>query len=113
MNKKRIVGFIALLVMMFTLTACGNKLDGDYKGKVHFMFTETTDTLTFKGDSVEEKQDGKVINKGTYTISDGKLNIKLGEYHMVALLSQDKKSFVVQSAEGLANLAKGTTYDKK
>lgn len=45
-----------------------NSLEGD-------NITETTNILTFKGDTVTEKQDGK----GTYTISDNQLEIKSNE----------------------------------
>ena len=114
MKKKLIVGF-ALLLCLVTLPACGsNKLNGSYQAKINLFLVEGTDTLKFKDDKVTEiDSNGETINKGTYTIKDNVLKIKIGKYHMKAKLADDHNSFTVTSADGLVDLISGTKYKLK
>lgn len=114
MKKKTLLGLVFLLGL-FTLTACGsNTLSGDYTGKIKILFSVTNDTLRFKENTVIElDEDGKEINKGSYEIKDDQLKMKIGDSTMNATLSKDKKSFLVTSADGFADLASGTTYTKE
>ena len=112
--KKKIGLIVLALFSCIILSACGsNKLKGSYTGNVKVLLMETKSTLTFEDDTVTEKQDGEVINKGTYEISDNKLEMKIGDYNMTADLSEDRKSFTITSAEGLVGLANGTKYTKE
>lgn len=114
MKKKLIVGF-ALLLCLVTLPACSsNKLNGSYQAKINLLLVEGTDTLKFKDDKVTEiDSNGETINKGTYTIKDNVLKIKIGKYHMKAKLADDHKSFTITSADGLLDLISGTKYKLK
>ncbi|WP_373961928.1 hypothetical protein [Lactococcus lactis] len=113
MKKKLLLGTLTLFGLL-TLAGCGsNKLSGDYTGKVKFLFMESKSTLTFKGNTVTEKQDGDTKNKGTYKIEDNQLHFNLGDTNMTADLSKDRKSFTLKSAEGLVGLANGTKYTKE
>lgn len=110
MKNKRFLVTIVLLGL-FTLSACSSKnLNGSYTAKINAILAETTNTLTFKDDTVTEKQDGEVTNTGTYKISDNKLEIKLGDYHMTADLSKDRKSFTITSSDVLGGVGKGLNY---
>lgn len=112
--KKKIGLAVLTLLSCIILSACSsNKLSGSYTGKVKLLLMESTSTLTFKDDTVTEKQDGEVINKGTHEIEDTQLKITLGDYNMTADLSKDRESFTITSAEGLAGLANGTKYSKE
>ncbi|WP_338230986.1 hypothetical protein [Lactiplantibacillus paraxiangfangensis] len=51
-------------------------------------------------------------NKGTYKVSGDNLEIDLNGQKMTATLSDDKNSFTIDSAPGLAALASGTKYTK-
>ncbi|PTI96430.1 hypothetical protein BU019_11785 [Staphylococcus simulans] len=109
---------IFLLIMMCTVTillsGCGaNKLDGDYTGKVSFLFIESKVTLHFEGNKVIQKDKNGQDIEGTYEISDNQLKMKLGDYKINAELSKDKNSFTITSAEGAVALAKGTEFKKE
>ncbi|MBZ5985086.1 hypothetical protein KIJ05_08155 [Leuconostoc gelidum subsp. gasicomitatum] len=107
------VGIIVVLAIII-IAVLPKGLNGSYTGNVEFLFMKTKDTLKFSGDSVTEiDEDGTVSNKGTYKISGHTLEMKIGNYNMTAELSDDKKSFVVKSADGMAGLANGTKYTKK
>lgn len=110
-KRKVLISFIVMMGLL--LTGCGNKLSGAYTGKITLLFVEQKDTMIFDGDKVTEKQNGKVIDKGTYKIDGDDLTIKINDYHLRAKLSDNRKSFTVTSADGIANLVKGTTYTKK
>ena len=112
--KKKIVLGIIMLVSVMTLSACGsNKLSGNYTGKVKFLPMEQESTMTFNGDKVTEKQNGKVTSEGTYKIEYNQLQMELNGTNMTADLSKDRKSFTIKSAEGLAGLANGTKFTKE
>lgn len=112
--KKKLFIAVMVVLSLFVLTSCSsNKLKGDYTGKVKFLTMESDSTLTFSKDKVVEKQNGEVINEGTYEITNNKLEMKLGDYNMTADLSKDRKSFTITSAEGLAGFANGTKYTKE
>ena len=109
--KKNIILIATILFVLVGLSACSSKkLKGTYTTKINVILAETTNTLTFKDDTVTERQDGEVTNKGTYTISDNKLEIKLGDYHMTADLSKDRKSFTITSSDVLGGVGKGLNY---
>ena len=111
--KKRLFLGITLIASIMILSACGsNKLSGNYTGKVKFLLMEQESTMTFNGDKVTEKQNGKVTSEGTYKIEDNQLQMKLNDTNMTADLSKDRKSFTIKSAEGLAGLANGTKFTK-
>ena len=61
---------------------------------------------------VTEYTDGRKTNTGTYKLSGQKLEIEINGYFMIANLSDDKKTFTVESATGVADLAKGYKYTK-
>ncbi len=98
---------IVLAVVIFMLIPKG--LNGSYSHTTTFLGTSTTDTWVFKGKDVTEKGTG---NKGTYKVSGDNLEIDLNGQKMTATLSDDKKSFTIDSAPGLAALANGTKYTK-
>ena len=110
-KKKVLISFIVMMGLI--LTGCGNKLSGAYTGKVTLLFVQQKDTMIFDGDKVTEKQNDKITNKGTYKIDGDDLTININGYHMRAKLSDNRKSFTITSADGIANLVKGTTYTKK
>ncbi|MGL9729616.1 hypothetical protein [Enterococcus sp. DIV0756] len=116
MKKKPII-IIAVIVIVsiigFSLYNNSKKLNGEYTAKIHVLFMESTSTLSFEGNTVTEISKGKEKNKGTYEISESKLEMKLGDYNITAELSKDKKSFVIQSAEGLVGLTNGTKFEKE
>ena len=113
MKKKLMLGTLTFIGLL-TLAGCGsNKLSGDYTGTVKFLLMESKSTLTFKGDTVTEKQNGDTTNKGTYKIEDNQIQMKLGDTNMTADLSKDRKSFTLKSAEGLAGFANGTKFTKE
>ncbi len=113
MKKKLIMASITLLGLL-TLTGCGsNKLSGDYTGTIKFLFMESKSTLTFKGDTVTEKQDGEITSKGNYKIEDNQLQFNLDDTNVTADLSKDRKSFTLKSSEGLSGLANGTKFTKE
>ena len=100
--KKKCTFVVFALVSFMMLSACSSKkLSGEYTTTINLIFAETTNTLTFNGDKVTEKQDGELTNKGTYSISDNQLEIELGDYHITAKLSEDKKSFTIESSDVL------------
>ncbi|MDV7757855.1 hypothetical protein [Liquorilactobacillus mali] len=111
MKKKLIIGLVVMLGLI--LTGCGNRLSGSYTGKIQLFFIEQKDTWIFNGDKVTEKQNGKVVSRGTYKINGDNIKFKMGKYHINAKLSDGRKSFTITSADGLVNLVKGTTYTKK
>jgi lipopolysaccharide export system protein LptA len=74
--------------------------------------SKSTDTLEFKGSKVTEFSGNKKVNEGTYQLKGDQLTMKINETNMTATLAKDKKSFVVDSADGLADLAKGFKYTK-
>jgi len=85
-------------------------LSGKYSHTTTFLLSVSTDTLKFDGDKVIEYADGEKIHTGTYKIDKDQLNMKIGGYNMNATLSDDKKTFVINSADGLANLTSGYKY---
>ncbi|EPN9407226.1 hypothetical protein ACT47E_002261 [Enterococcus faecalis] len=112
--KKKCTLLVFALISFMMLSACGSKkLSGEYTTTINLIFAETTNTLTFNGDKVTEKQDGEVTNEGTYSISDDQLEIKLGDYQMTAKLSEDKKSFTIESSDVLGGVGKGLKYTKE
>ena len=112
--KKKITLVLFTIGIAVLITACGSKkISGEYTTTINMLFAETKNTLTFDGDKVTEKQDGEITNKGTYTISDNQLEIKLGDYHMSATLSKDKKSFTITSSDVLGGVGKGLKYTKE
>ncbi|MGM0112527.1 hypothetical protein [Enterococcus sp. DIV0187] len=112
--KKKFTLVLFTLVSLVMLSACGaKKLSGEYTTTINLIFEETTNTLTFDGDKVTEKQDGEPTNEGTYSISDNQLEIELGDYHMTAKLSEDKKSFTIESSDVLGGIGKGLKYTKE
>lgn len=114
MMKKKLVLAGLTFLSLLTLAGCGsNQLSGDYTGTVKFLLIESKSTLTFKGDTVTEKQEGTVPKKGTYKIEDNQLHFNLGDTNMTADLSKDRKSFTLKSAEGLAGFANGTKFTKE
>lgn len=113
MKKRITIGIISILGLIAFSACSSNTLKGDYTTEINLLFTETTNTLTFKGNSVTEKQDGEVTNEGTYKISDNQLTIKLGEYNLSAELSDDKKSFIIKSSDVLGGVGKGLEYTKE
>ena len=116
MKKKSIIAIFAIVVVGiigFSLYNNSKKLNGEYTAKIHLLLMESESTLSFKGNTVTEIVGGEETNKGTYEISGDQLQLKLSDYNMTAELSNDKKSFVIKSAEGLVGLANGTRYTKK
>lgn len=113
MKKRITIGIISVLGLIAFSACNSNTLEGDYTTEINLLFTETTNTLTFKGNTVTEKQDGEVTNEGTYTISDNQLEIKLNEYSIKAELSDDKKSFIINSSDVLGGIGKGLEYTKE
>ena len=98
---------IVLAIVIFMLIPKG--LNGSYSHETTLLGTTTTDTWTFKGKDVTEEGTG---NKGTYKVSGNNLEIDLNGQKMTATLSDDKNSFTIDSAPGLAALASGTKYTK-
>lgn len=113
MKKRITIGIISILGLIVFSACSSNTLNGDYTTEVNLLFTETTNTMFFKGNTVTEKQDGEITNEGTYTISDNQLEIKLGEYNLNAELSDDKKSFIIKSSDVLGGISKGLEYTKE
>lgn len=112
--KKKVTLVLFALISFTMLSACGaKKLSGEYTTTINLLFAETTNTLTFDGDKVTEKQDGELTNEGTYSISDNQLDIELGGSHMTAKLSEDKKSFTIESSDVLGGIGEGLKYTKK
>lgn len=113
MKKKLIMATVTLLGLLI-LVGCGsNKLSGDCTGTVKFLFMESKSTLTFKGDTVTEKQGDKTTSKGTYKIKDNQLQFNLDDTNVTADLSKDRKSFTLKSSEGLSGIANGTKFTKE
>ncbi|GAJ26838.1 hypothetical protein JCM15457_1789 [Liquorilactobacillus sucicola DSM 21376 = JCM 15457] len=106
------IAIIAVVVIVGVVKALPKHLDGEYSHTTTFLFISSTDTLKFDGDKVIEYADGKKTNSGTYKISGDELKMKINGVNMAAKLSDDKKSFVVKSADGIASLAKGFKYTK-
>ncbi len=86
MKKRITIGIISILGLIVFSACSSTTLNGDYTTEINMLFTETTNTMAFKGNTVTEKQNGEVTNKGTYN----QLEIKLGEYNLSAELSDDK-----------------------
>lgn len=98
---------VVLIVIIYMLIPKG--LSGSYAHTTTLFGTTSTDTLTFKGKQVSEKG---TSNTGTYTISGDTMQMTLGNTKMTAKLSQDKQSFTIESASGVAGLAAGLKYTK-
>ncbi|MGM0167992.1 hypothetical protein IGI39_003004 [Enterococcus sp. AZ135] len=112
--KKNLFLIATMLFILVGLTACGkNTLKGDYTTKINVLFSETTNTLTFEGNKVTEKQDGRITNEGKYKLSDNQLEITLGDYHMTAELAEDKQSFTIKSSDVLGGVGNGLKYTKE
>lgn len=106
------IAIIAVVVIVGVAMALPKHLDGKYSHTVTLLFISSTDTLKFDGDRVIEYADGKKTNSGTYKISGDELKMRINGINMTAKLSDDKKSFVIKSADGIASLAKGFKYTK-
>ncbi|KRL00516.1 hypothetical protein [Liquorilactobacillus capillatus] len=114
-KKNWLIGSIAIIVVIIivgVMLVLPKQLDGKYSHTSTFLFITSTDTLKFDGDKVIEYADGKKTNSGTYKISGDKLEMKISGTNMTAKLADDKKSFVIKSAEGMSSLAKGFKYTK-
>ncbi len=114
-NKNVIIGSGAVLIViigLFIFFSLPKHLTGEYSHKTNLLLFSSTDTLKFDGDKVIEYTDGKKAQSGTYTISGSELKMTIAKYNMTAKLSDDKQSFVVESADGLASLTEGFKYTK-
>ncbi|WP_225049262.1 hypothetical protein [Lacticaseibacillus kribbianus] len=103
------VGVLVVIVVAVVM-AMPKHLSGSYSHTTDLLFVKATDTLKFDGSTVTEYADGEKTNTGTYTLKGDQLEIKVGDYSMTATVSDDKKSFTVQHADGLADLARGMKY---
>ncbi|MFC6260326.1 hypothetical protein [Levilactobacillus fujinensis] len=114
-KKNWLIGgvIVAIIIIVIAVIALSPKhLDGKYSHTTTLLFVSSKDTMDFKGDKVTELVDGKKTNSGTYKISGDQLTMTINDYQMKATLSKDKKSFVIDSATGAANMAKGFKYTK-
>ncbi|MCT4488404.1 hypothetical protein [Levilactobacillus parabrevis] len=100
------------VIIIVVVMAMPKHLSGKYSHTTTFLLSKSTDTLKFDGDKVIEYSDGEKVNAGTYKIDKDQLNMKIAGYNMNATLSDDKESFVINSADGLANLGSGYKYTK-
>lgn len=105
-------GIVVLVVIVGLIVLMPRHLSGKYSHTTDLLLAKSTDTLEFKGSKVTEFDGNKKINEGTYKLKGDQLTMKINETNMTATLAKDKKSFVVDSADGLANLAKGFKYTK-
>lgn len=114
-NKNIIISGSAVLVVIIGLCiffSLPKHLTGEYSHTTNLILVSSTDTLKFDGDKVIEYSDGEKTHSGTYTISGNELKMTIDSYNMTAKLSDDKQSFVVESADGLATLTEGFKYTK-
>lgn len=112
MKKKLTFGMVIIFGMMLLVGCGGKSLKGEYSTEINLILVKSTHTLDFKGQTVTEIQDGKELSKGTYKMVDNQLEIELENYTMTAELSEDKKSFVVQSTDGLGARLEYTKVEK-
>lgn len=106
------IAIVAVVVIVSVALVLPKHLAGKYSHTTTFLFISTTDTLKFDGDKVIEYADGKQTNSGTYKIAGDKLEMKISGMNMTAKLADDKKSFVIKTAEGMSSLAEGFKYTK-
>ncbi|CAK1248153.1 hypothetical protein [Fructobacillus fructosus] len=96
LSKKNwlIIGAIVVVLLGFFMWKdYQNKhLSGSYKAEVNLVLTSATDTMTFDGDKVTEKNDG-ATNKGTYSIKGDQVTVKLDGESYTGKLSSDRSSF--------------------
>lgn len=110
MVKTRTLFLIALLTPL-VLAGCGQQqLNGSYTGRIKVMGASGTDTFTFDGNKVTEITNGGTNNHGTYVIENNKLLINMTGGNIQATLANDDTSFKVNTADGLAQLAKHVSY---
>ncbi|QEA59602.1 hypothetical protein FGL74_07745 [Leuconostoc koreense] len=116
LSSKRVliggVAFFLVSTIICMILLLPKHLQGKYSHTTNMFLVTSTDTLEFNGNKVTEYTDGRKTNIGTYKLSDKTLEIKINGYSMTANLSNDKKSFTVKSASGVAELAKGFEYTK-
>ncbi|KRL94093.1 hypothetical protein ACUIJQ_03410 [Levilactobacillus hammesii] len=103
---------LVAVIIIVAVMMMPKHLSGKYSHTSTFLLSKSTDTLKFDGDKVTEYSDGEKIHTGTYTLKKDDLDMKISGYHMHATLADDKKSFVINSADGLANLASGYKYSQ-
>ncbi|MHA8109933.1 hypothetical protein ACYATP_00080 [Lactobacillaceae bacterium Melli_B4] len=110
-NNKIITAVVVLILVLGGLYISNRPkhLDGNYNATVNILLFQSKDTFSFDGDKVREK-DGP---SGTYKIDGNKLEMDINNYTIKATLSDDNKSFTIDSATGLSNLASGTKYTKE
>ncbi|TMT02152.1 hypothetical protein FD690_02200 [Apilactobacillus kunkeei] len=90
-----------------------NQLSGSYTATINAGFMTSKDTMKFDGNTVTElRKYGKDI-KSTYSIDGNNITFKFNDGTVGhAKLSDDRKSFKITSAEGLAALGTGIKYTK-
>ncbi|MCT4388704.1 MAG: hypothetical protein ABF754_06250 [Leuconostoc pseudomesenteroides] len=114
-SKGKLIGSIVVIlviIIMCIILLLPKHLQGKYSHTTDMFLVTSTDTLRFDGSKVTEYTDGRKTNTGTYKLSGQKLEIEINGYSMIANLSDDKKTFTVESATGIADLAKGYKYTK-
>lgn len=113
LRQRTFLGVLFLLGLL-VLTSCGlGGLRGNYKTESSILTNNTEVVLRFKGKSVSTiGKNGKVVEKGSYEISDDELKIKMGDDNLKAQLSDDKKSFRVKSIDN-TNIPFGVLKFKK
>lgn len=124
MNKKG--NYIAAGVVIVLLLTLGisihsynsQRMEGSYTAKINMFFFTEKDNITFSKDKtfIEGSTDLKKSerNKGTYEISGNKLNLKWnkGGYKAKCILSKNRKSFYIKSANGALSVAQGIKFKK-
>lgn len=105
-------GGLVIVIIIGLILFMPRHLSGKYSHTTNLLLVSSTDTLEFKGNKVTELDGNKKINEGTYQLKGDQITMKINETNMTATLAKDKKSFVIDSAEGLADLSKGFKYTK-
>lgn len=109
-------GIIVAVLFIFTVGKSAfapNQLSGSYTATINAGFMTSKDTMKFDGNTVTElRKYGKDI-KSTYSIDGNNITFKFNDGTVGhAKLSDDRNSFKITSAEGLAALGTGIKYTK-
>ena len=96
--RRKIIGILVLLVMMFSLTACGSDLDGTYISN-----DAARQKFVFDGDKITMSAFGLNCD-GTYEISNGQLIVTynfpfLGEQVWRTTFSKDGSNLIIGGTE--------------